>query len=410
MRTVAPLLAGMVSTTAAGAYDFAQPPPGLRPDAINTFQLYVADQETYDDNLFRIPPHVSGVPGAVFPNASQSDAVNATSVGGQGKWALGRQEIDIDLRADENRFARNDALNFVSANAVGTWNWRLGQYLSGQVQTLYDRSLAGFGQTRFSGKDLVSSLEELGYARYQIGPHWAAYGQVRGSYTDHSATQEQFNNFHNKAGFAGVEYATNVNDTFGIEYQYLDIRFQDVGALSAGAYDYNEDTEKFLVRYAISAKTSLSGYVGALQRKYPGLAIGSYSGGIGRGTLGWSPTEKTSLAVSTWRELHAYVDQESNYFVAKGASIAPGWNPTEKIALTLSGSYEKQNYIGGSSSVVTTGAREDKVDSEQATLRYTPRDAWVLTFFIRHEKRESNQFQFTFNDNLASGSVTFRFW
>jgi hypothetical protein len=80
------------------------------------------------------------------------------------------------------------------------------------------------------------------------------------------------------------------------------------------------------------------------------------------------------------------------------------------VNLSIMGSYEKQNYIGGSNSVVTTGVREDKVDSEQATVRYTPRDAWILTLFIRHEKRESNQFQFTFDDNLVSGSVTFRFW
>ena len=411
LRTVAVCGIGMLAAAGAVAYDFAQPPPGLPLAAIDTFQFYLADQVTYDDNLFRLPPGTAGVPGAIFPNASQGDAVNSTTLGGQGKWAIGRQEVEIDLRADENRFKHNDALDYVSANAVGTWNWRLGQYLSGQVATFYDRSLASFSETRYSGKDLVTSLEELGYARYQIGPHWAAYGQIRGSYTDHSAVIEQFNDFHNKAGYTGVEYATDVNDTFGFEYQYVDITFKQNVAVPAGAYDYNEDTYKFLAKYSITDKTQIGGYAGYLQRKYPALGIGAYSGDIWRVNLGWAATDKTSLNVSAWHELHAYVDAESNYFVAKGVSLGPTWVATDKLSFTLLGTYEKQNYINASSSVVITGtAREDKVDSEQLSIRYAPRDAWLVNVFFRHAKRDSNQFQFSFVDNVVSASATYSFW
>jgi hypothetical protein len=404
-------IGGILVSGVAAAYDFAPPPPGLPLDAINTFQLYLADQVTYDDNLFRVPPNTAGVPGAVFANASQSDVANATTLGGQGKWAIGRQEVEIDLRADENRFKNNSDLNYVSANAVGTWNWRIGQYLSGQVATFYDRSLAAFSETRYSGKDLVTSLEELGYARYQIGPHWAVYGQIRGSYTDHSATIEQFNDFHNKAGFTGVEYATDVNDTFGFEYQYVDITFKQNVAVAAGAYNYNEDTYKFIAKYAITDKTQIGGYAGYLQRKYPALGVNSYGGDIWRLNLGWTATDKTSLNASVWHELHAYVDAESNYFVAEGESLGPTWAATDKLSFTLLGTYEKQNYIGNSSTVVVTGAaRQDKVQSEQVSIRYTPRDALIVNVFFRHEKRDSDQFVFSFNDNVVSASATYRFW
>jgi hypothetical protein len=112
-----------------------------------------------------------------------------------------------------------------------------------------------------------------------------------------------------------------------------------------------------------------------------------------------------------WHELHAYVDAESNYFVAEGESIGPTWAATEKLSFTLLATYEKQNYINSSTSVVLTGTpREDNVDSEQLTVRYAPRDAWLVNVFLRHEKRASNQYQFSFNDNIASASVTYRFW
>lgn len=410
MRTVAGF-AAMLGAGVSAAYDFAPPTPVLPADSLNTFQLFLADQVTYDDNLFRVPPGTAGVPGAVFSNASQGDVANTSTLGGQGRWAIGRQEVDIGVRADENRFKDNSALDYVSGTGVGTWNWRLGQYLSGQVQTFYDRSLASFSETRYSGKDIVTSLEELGYARYQIGPHWAVYGQVRGSYLDHSAPVQQYNDFHNKAGFTGVEYATDVNDTFGFEYQYLDIRFKQNAALATGAYDYNEDKYEFIAKYAITDKTQIGGYAGYLQRKYPGIGVNSYSGDIWRLNGGWAATDKTSVNVSVWHELHAYIDAESNYFVAEGESIGPSWVATDKLSFTLLGTYEKQNYISNSNTVVVTGtARTDKVQSEQLSIAYAPRDAWTVNVFLRHAKRKSNQALFSFDDNLANASVTFRFW
>jgi hypothetical protein len=407
-RIVAGVLGAILSVGEASAYDFSPPTPGFAPSAVNTFQFYVGDEETYDDNLFRIPPGTVGVPGAVFPNASQSDAVNTTTLGAQGKYDIARQEVEFNLRANDNQFIRNTVLNNISSSGVGTWNWTAGPYLTGQVSTIYDHSLASFSETRYSGKDLVTSLEELGSARYQLGPHWAVYGQVRGSTIDHSAEPEKYNNFHNKAGNAGVQFVNNGMDTYGFEYQFVDLTFnQTLGG--AQAYNYKEDSGRFLVHYGLSDKTIIDGYAGYLRRQYPGLVIGSYSGEIGRVALTYNLTEKTQFLVSGWHELHAYIDAESNYFVAQGVSIAPVWNASEKLSFTLLASYENQDYIASNSVIVAT-PRHDKVNGEQATIRYSPRDAWIFNMFIRHEKRESNQNAFSYTDNVISGNVTFRFW
>jgi len=415
-RTIAGWIAGILTAGTAAAENFVPPAPGLPIDAIDAVRFYVGDQETYDDNLFRVPPGTAGVPGAVFRNPSQGDEANTATVGGLGKWGIGQQEVELDVHGDENRFEHNQVLNYVSGDAQGTWDWHLGQFLSGQVQAVYDRALASFSETRFSGKDVVTSVQELAYGRYQLGPHWAVYGQVHGSYIDHSALSQQYDDFHNNGGYAGVEYATNVDDTFAFEYRYVDVTFRpDVGA-AVGAYNYREDTYKFVAKYAVTDKTQISGYAGYLQRKYPGsdvtgLGIDSYSGDVWRVNGGWAATDKTSVNVSVWHELNAYIDAESNYFVAEGESIGPTWNVTEKVNLTLLAAYEKQNYIANSSIVVTSGtAREDKVDYAQLTVRYQPRDRWILIAFLRHDKRESNQYVFSFNDNVASASLTYSFW
>ena len=402
--TTAIILAGRVR-----AYDFAPPAPGLPADAINTFNLWVGDEETYDDNLFRLPPGTVGVPDAGIPHPSQGDTVTTPAAGGEGRWDIDQQQIDARFLVDDTRFNHNSALDFVGVDGNGDWNWVYGPYLTGQVGVGYDRSLAGFGQTRFSGFDLVTSLGESASARYQVGPHWAVYGGIAGSYSDHSQEELQYNDFHNKSGNVGVQYANNLSDTYGFEYKYVDVTFKQNPALQAQAYDYKEDTAKFLAHYQLSDKTWIDGYGGYIRRNYPGEPVGAYSGGMGRISVTYNWTDKTQIIVAGWHELHAYIDAESNYFVAQGGSIGPSWNATDKLSLVVLATFEDQNYIN-SSSAILEAPRDDKINGEQVTVNYSPRDALKFNLFFRHEKRESNQYVFSYDDNLVSAGVTFRFF
>jgi hypothetical protein len=391
---------------AAGAYDYAPPAPWLGQDAVDEFKLFVGDAESYDNNLFRVPPGTIGVPGSVFPKTYQGDDINSATVGGEGKYDVDLQQFDLRVQVDDNRFYYNSGLNYVGGDANGTWNWRAGPYLSGDAGVLYDRALASFGQTRYSGFDVVTSTTEFGSARYQLGPHWAVYGALQDARSDHSADAVQYNNFINKNGDVGVQYVNNGNDSYSIEYKYIDFTFRQ-GGVEEG-YDYKENSARFLVHYAISDKTIIDAYGGYLRRQYPDLGIGTFSGEIGRIAATYNLTEKTQFILSGWHELHAYVDAESAYFVAQGASLSPVWNITDKLSLVLLASVENQNYIS-SNSVIVTNPRHDRVYGDQATIRFTPRDAWVVNVFVRHDKRESNQYIYSYDDNLISAAVTYSF-
>jgi hypothetical protein len=401
------LTLGLLAGTAR-AVDYAPPGPWLPNDAVDEFKLFVGDAETYDSNLFRVPPGTVGVPGSVFPRTYQADYINSVTAGGEGKYDIDLQEFDLRAQIDDNRFYFNDGLNYVGGNATGTWNWRAGPYLSGDAGAIYDRSLASFGQTRFSGFDLVTSTTEFGSAHYQLGPHWSVYGGIQDSRSDHSAAVVNYNDFHNKNGDVGVLYVNNANNSYGFEYKYVDFTFRQGGAEEG--YDYKEDTGRVLVHYQVSDKTIIDAYGGYLRRQYPSpsLAIGTFSGEIGRITATYNFTEKTQFILAGWHELHAYVDAESAYFVAQGASISPVWNVTDKLSFVLLASFENQDYIT-SNSVIVTNPRHDRVYGDQATVRFSPRDAWVINVFFRHDKRESNEYVYSYDDNLVAASVTFSF-
>jgi len=407
--TLPGFLASCLMTGPAIAVTLPSPPA---PEEGNTFNLFVADQFAYDDNLFRVAPNITDVTTTFAPNASKDDYINSTTAGANGQWFLGRQAVDLNLHVDENRFARNKDLNNTSGDGKLVWDWRLGGYFSGQAGATYDRSLASFSETRYLGRDMVADASYFGSARYQVGPRWAVVGGVRDSDTKHGAVPAQFDNFHSKTGNAGIEYATDVNDTFLLEYTYFDGRFPNniiVGG-APFASDYHENLVRFTVNYAPSEKTSFNAKIAHLTRDYNEVAFGKFSGILWRVSMDWRPTDKTELVAQTWHEIHAYSVSAADYFLSKGGSLGPVWNPREKLALSVVVSLEDQSYITSSTSALTLGSRDDKLTGEQLNIAYKPRSAWLLNFFVRNEQRRSNQSQFRYNDKLANVSVSYKFW
>jgi hypothetical protein len=388
-------------------------PPSPSPDDGNVIDFFVADQETYDSNLFRLPKTYGPISTPASPNSSRDDYFNSGTLGGDGQWLFGRQVVGLDVRADQNWFAKNQFLNDTSYDGKLLWNWVVGSRLSGDAGAEVNRSLASFAETLYLGKDLIDTTKYFADGRYQLNPRWAVLGDFRDTDYTHSAVAVQFNNFRAKAGDVGIEYATAVDDTFQLQYSYTDgyypqdYLFEDVLVNR----DFHEYTGRFLVKYGITDKTIVTGYAGYLKRNFVESQLGSYSGDIWRVSVDWHPTDKTDLVASAWHELHAYTASEADYFVSHGFSLGPVWTASEKLTLSMVFSVEDQDYIASSTSVLLIGSRTDKITGEQLNLLYTPRSDLFVNLFFRHEQRSStDEATFQYDDDLARLSVTFKFW
>jgi hypothetical protein len=148
---------------------------------------------------------------------------------------------------------------------------------------------------------------------------------------------------------------------------------------------------------------------GFLRRDYASDEIHRFSGEMWRVDMNWQTTEKMNIAFGTWQNLQARVTAQSDYYVSKGGRIAPKWTATEKIAVAVSLIYEDQDYIGVTQSELSLGTRRDKLATSQVTLTYTPFTFLIFDFGYAYEKRESNEAQFQFNDNVASAKVTVKY-
>jgi opacity protein-like surface antigen len=378
-------------------------------DSPTSIDFFIADQFTYDDNLYRLPSNVD-VAALAGPLATRADSFNSVTLGGDGHWYSDIQAVSLNFRADDNRFIHNDSLDNVSAKGNLDWDWRLGTYWSGQAGVSYYRGLANFANTGYYARDVVQREDYLGTVRYQVGPHWALYGGFTGANTSQTAVPEQPYDFRSKGGNAGVEFATSSSNTVGVEYRYTNANFPQEFVLRGAPFnsDYNEETARILVKYVFSAATELDASAGYLKRDYPESRFATFSGDIWRAALQWQPTDQLQWVLTGWRQLTAYVDAESDYFVSNGVSLTPTWIVTPTLKLSLTISRENHDYIGTSPSTITLVSRRDKLTSAQGGLIYAPRDSLIFNLTCRYDKRDSNQAKFLFNDTLATASVTYK--
>ncbi len=387
------------------------PPPFDRSEG-NTYDLYVGDQVLYDSNIYRLPPDITDIPTAVAPNATKSDGINSVFVGADAQFFLGRQNFELNLHLDENRFFNNTMLNNTSGYANGMWNWQVGGYVSGQAGIYYNHELASFAETRDLGRDLTDNVEYFTTARYQVGPHWALYGKVKETQVHHSFERAaELNNFKLLEGIAGFELSANATDTLAFEYQYSKGTYPDTSVFTIGdetfTQNYLENLTRFIVKYAFSDKSNLDAMAGYRHREFTTTNLGTYSGIVWRAEFNWLPTEKTTLNFSAWHELHSYLVSESNYFVSKGASVTGTWAATEKFQVLFMVSYENQDYIPQS----PAGALNQltaKVNTEQLQFNYSPRRSWIFSATLNRQKRDANQDFYMFDDNIASVSVLYK--
>jgi exopolysaccharide biosynthesis operon protein EpsL len=386
-------------------------PPLPQPDEGDTFRPFLSDQESYDSNLYRIPSGAAALAALVGLGHSGADHINVASAGADAQWVLARQSFLLDLRADENRFARNAGLNNTAADGRAVWDWRLGEEFSGVVGYEYKRALAAFANTRFFALDMTENNQSFANLRWQLGPRWAIYGNAAETHTSNSAAAQRVNDAEIGTGNLGIEYATSPADSFSVEFDRTTGRFPSDVLVGDVLFDRNftEKSGRLLVHYGISEKTLLTASAGYLKRDYPTDPFGSFSGDIWRVSVQWFTTEKLQFAFAGFHELQAYLDSQSNYFVNKGGSISPAWTISDKLSVTGTVTISNQDYIGSSLDVLSIGAREDHLDSEELDIVYTPNRPLSFKAGYRYERRSSNLQAFNYDDRIVAASITFTF-
>jgi exopolysaccharide biosynthesis operon protein EpsL len=390
------------------------PPGDLNLKQDNFWDVFGGYHYNHDSNVFRLPDNAAAAALLVGPGSTKGDSINTYSAGGNVQWQYGKQALIVDLRADDNRFVNNTQLNNVATQDRVLLNWGIGPQLTGQVGVDYQRQLASFVNATFYVRDIQDVVNYFAGGRYQLGPHWAVFGGFLGSQTKLSAEQIRGNDSNRKVGDGGVEYYSDAQDSFGADFRYTDATYPNIVFTSADLFypAYREERIRGFVRYAFTEKTNIDFAAGWLHRDYQSQSVGNFSGPTFRGQLQWLPTDKTAVVAQGWRELHAYLTADTQYFVSTGASVGPRWIPTEKVQISAFGNWEKQDYQGNvidPTAVLNNAQRRDRLLYGTLFVSYQPIRLLSVEASARHEHRTSNLDQFTYTDTLFSIGFTAKF-
>ena len=363
--------------------------------------LYLSEQFTYDDNLFRSAESddVEVIPGdPTDPNAptravAREDYVNLITAGVGNDFHMGQQTLRLKGRVFDARYQDNDYLDYTGGDASLQLDLRMLTALSGRLSGAYGRKLADFANTLGTDRDLIETLNYNGYLRYELGPRWSVSAGGGRIETEHDLDRRQQENLEADLGRVSIDYQTPSLHSFGIEYRYMDAKFPDaildVNGLSQSDYEENAALARFTYTATVRTQFRLSG--GYVERERPNNPQGDYKGDVWRAEIDWKPRTKFSTLFAGWRELKAYTDVESDYFVSEGFSLAPTWSPTEKLIFALSVAYEDQEYINTRDLDLIGTQRNDDVLSGLFTFTYKPREQLALELSYRGSDRDSNR-------------------
>jgi hypothetical protein len=374
------------------------------------FTMTVGLRETYDDNLYRLPegqdPSV-----VVGPDGSRIDYLSRVSLGLEQEWQWSRQTVIIDLKGNHDAYKNNDHLDNTSGEASAEWQWEAGGHWAGEFGADYRQSLANFANTQFLGRDMVETVGASWMLALRLGPQWSVRAAGRHADTEHSAAERQFDNFGNDSASVGLQFTTSSENEFALSYRATRADFDQAGSINGQGFDrdFEERSATFRTHYAFSEKTAFDGSVGYLEREYPATntiadARGSFSGVVWDVAFLWDPSIKVRVELSGWRKLRAYLDAESDYFIAEGASIATSWHPTDRFAVSLEAVLEDQDYLG-TGVVLSPDPRNDRVWLQELTFSYRMLRKLHFDLTGRIEDRDSDRAPVQYETEVASVGV-----
>ena len=376
------------------------------PTAEDPFKIFISDQYSYDDNLFRVPDSVLETDPALVDIASFDDYVNRLSAGIQTRVDVSRQVFALNLRFDDVTYKENDQLDYKGGSGDLKWNFEVGNHWSGLLDARYDRAQAGFSNYLLFIKDIVDSQTYLGELRFKIGSRWALLGAGAFNKSTHSAPERQTSNFEGQTGRFGIEYSTPSQSLVALEYAYTDATFPVAERLAGREVGYEQTLPGIRARYVFSEKTRVNAKAGYLKRDYTSPTSGDFSGNVWNVAAYWEPRAQLYFDVEAWHELKAYADAEADYFVATGASVTPTWAPTPVMSFALKLQYEDQSYrAAGTPFPIVGPGREDETKLASLTWDCTPRDFLNFTLAYRWIDRESNRELRTNGAEVASAQV-----
>lgn len=359
----------------------------------DTFQPFVSLAYFYDDNLFRLADSES-------TDYQRDDRYGLVSAGVNVDWKPGRQQIVANATKTLIRYDSNSFLDFDGDDLQATWNWRLGNRLSGNVGAASSTTQSSFediGQVN----NQVDRERRYGRAEWEFHPRWRIGGGV--AQTDNTNSTQIDNDFEQLAKDVVLGYRTPKGSNVRLQVRRVDADFPTPEIQSrppvvvVADNSYTQDEYNLLGDWRVGGKLTLRGQAGWVDRRYENALRGGFvvyepwfvprpdfSGFTGRLTGEWYASAKTLLSVSGYRELGGTQDINATSVLKKGASVNGVWLMREKWRLNAGATFEDREFQGD------PGQKNDDTLGASLSVSYAPIKTVSIDVGGRAGRRDSS--------------------
>lgn len=377
---------------------------------------YFSYTTTADDNMLRIRDNFntqfveSPRIRALIDQGKLADISHRMTGGVIFQKEISRQKLSADLSWTYNKFQRFHEIDNDLKNARGNWHWVLGNKLEGNMGASYVQSLMPFV---FQPGVKTVRTEQIQFinAAWRIHPRWS----LNGEYTHYDLNNDsqidrlRFLNRTENRFEGGIDYITPGKNTVGVLFRNIigDFTSPPAGFLADNDYDQKEVLGK--VNWIVTAKSTLQGTAGWVERKNDSFGERNFSGFNGRLTYHWQPTEKLGLTVNGWRLTSSVQNLTASFSLNTGASVIPSWNITEKVKLEGEFSYETRNFSRFSifTDPVLAIGRHNTLRNATLRLAYTPYLGLQLITSIYHTDISTDAPIGGFNANGVNANIQY---
>lgn len=366
----------------------------------DTFRPFVSYGTFFDSNLFRLADNES-------PGTPRSERYSVLSAGLNVDWKPGRQEIVASATKTRVRYNRNTIYDSDGNDYRATWNWRLGNRLSGNAgatESLSQSSFDAVGQVN----NQVTRKRRFGRAEWAFHPRWRIEGGVQETDNSNSVPSLISQDVRQQAQDVVLRYYTPKGSKLGMQVRRIDAEFPNSQCLSyffglcleVADNSYKQTEYNLLGDWSMSGKLKLRGQAGWVDRQYENVLRGNYvfvpqlrerpdfSGLAGRMSADWYATGKTLLSVSLYQELGGASDINASSVLKKGASVNGVWLIREKWRLNAGATFENRDFKGDPGT--TQLQRNDDTISESLSISYMPIEAVSVDVGVSAGRRNSN--------------------
>ncbi len=364
----------------------------------------------HDSNLFR-----------QSNGNEQSDTLTtaAFTLGFNKTWGL--QRIRANATLIDYSYQENDYLSYQARNYDAAWNWAFTPRLYGLLsleQVEQQNSFVDYSASTPAQRKNVRRTENQRFSlEWEATGGWRALGGLsRVSQTNSQRFLEQssydLNNleFGGRYVWPGGNYLQVLRKRGEGEYKERRlIGFAEVPAPFNSQIDtgFRQDETEFKLYLPLTGKSTVNARLAWLERRHEHFSDRDYAATIGRLDYAWQPSGKLSLIAALRRDIAAFQNFASSYYLSDGMSLQPAWQISARTALRFKYDWEKRRYEGGISPGLPE--RRDTLRAVRLSLDWMPADWGSLSLALQQDRRNSNQDNWDFKANSLSLNAQFVF-